>query len=116
MDHQDWEPIYLKAKQILNKKELEALNQENQLKNARSEIHSKVNKMEKQIEEGNFTHKKMDAFYGKELQKKRLSMGMTQKDIAQKINVPVKMINEIESGKAKHNGQLMNKLNRILTK
>ena len=63
---------------------------------------------------GNLKHKKMDVSFGKELQKKRLSKGMTQKDLAQKLNIPVKDINEIEAGKAKHNGQLMGKIKRIM--
>ena len=39
---------------------------------------------------------------------------MTQKDLAQKLNIPVKMINEIESGKAIHNPQVISKIKRIL--
>jgi ribosome-binding protein aMBF1 (putative translation factor) len=39
---------------------------------------------------------------------------MTQKDLAQKINLPVKTINEIECGKAKHNPQVVSKIKRIL--
>ena len=74
---------------------------------------SKESKLEEKIEQGKLSHKKMDTNYGKELQKKRLSKGMTQKDLANKINIPFKMINEIESGKAKHDGQIMNKLNRV---
>lgn len=45
--------------------------------------------------------------------KNRLSRGMTQKDLAQKINVQVKDINDIESSNGKYNGQLVNKINRI---
>ena len=41
---------------------------------------------------------------------------MTQKDIAQKLNIPAKDINEIESGKMKHNGQLMGKIKRLMMK
>ena len=46
----------------------------------------------------------MDIEFGKTLQKYRISQELTQKDIAQKLNIPVKDINEIESGKMKHNG------------
>jgi len=103
MDHQDWESIVVKIKN----NSLKAGDKKNH--------HVKTNetKLEEQVEDGKLSHKKMDANYGKELQKKRLSKGMTQKDLANKINVPLKMINEIESGKAKHNGQLMNKLHRV---
>jgi len=56
----------------------------------------------------------MDAGFGKVLQKYRLSQKMTQKDIAQKLNIPVKDINEIESGKMKHNGALMGRIKRLM--
>ena len=36
------------------------------------------------------------------------------RDLAQKLNIQVKDINEIESGKAKHNPGLMNKINRVM--
>jgi len=109
MEHQDWNTIYVKADKMKTDKERD-IN-----KNGKeSNYQSKINKLEKQIEDGNLSHKKMDVTYGKDLQKKRLAKGFTQKDLAQKINVQVKMINEIESGKAKHNGQLMNKINRIM--
>jgi ribosome-binding protein aMBF1 (putative translation factor) len=102
MEHQDWESIIVK---IQNPPKTD------DKKN--NYVKSKESKLEEQVEEGKLSHKKMDSNYGKALQKKRLSKGMTQKDLAKRINVPFKMINEIESGKAKHNGQLMNKLNRV---
>jgi|TARA_B110000971_G_scaffold219276_2_gene259990 ribosome-binding protein aMBF1 (putative translation factor) len=99
MEHQDWDQYIFKAKPS-------------------PKVHanapkSPAIKLEEKIEEGKMTHKKMDSGYGIYIQKHRLSRGMTQKDLAQKINVPVKDINDIESGKAKHNGQLMNKINRV---
>jgi len=104
MEHQDWDVFIMKNK---SKSKLKEENKEKEY------VKSKEHKIEEQIEEGKLSHKKMDVNYGKELQKKRLSKGMTQKDLANKINIPLKMINEIESGKAKHNGPVMNKLNRI---
>jgi len=104
MEHQDWDVF------IMKNKSKSKLKEEDKVKEY---VKSKEHKIEEQIEEGKLSHKKMDVNYGKELQKKRLSKGMTQKDLANKINIPLKMINEIESGKAKHNGPVMNKLNRI---
>ena len=112
MEHQDWTPIYIRATTELNKtpqqKEKEKNREENKVKFA------KENKIEKQIEDGNLKHKKMDVSFGKDLQKKRLSRGMTQKDLAQKLNIPAKDINDIEAGKAKHNPGLMYKINRSM--
>tara|TARA_B110000285_G_scaffold43460_1_gene48343 strand:- start:2606 stop:2929 length:324 start_codon:yes stop_codon:yes gene_type:complete len=105
MDHQDWDTF------IINNKSKSKVNEDGSKK--KEFVKSKEHKFEEQIEEGKMSHKRMDAAYGKELQKKRLSRGMTQKDLANKINVPFKLINDIESGKAKHNGPVMNKLNRL---
>ena len=112
MEHQDWTTVYTKANKEINK------TPEQRKKEKEREINAvkfaKENKIEKQIEDGNLKHKKMDVSFGKELQKKRLSKGMTQKDLAQKLNIPVKDINDIEAGKAKHNPGLMSKINRIM--
>lgn len=112
MEHQDWSTVYIKADKEINK------TPDQRKKEKEREINAvkfaKENKIEKQIEDGNLKHKKMDVSFGKELQKKRLSKGMTQKDLAQKLNTPVKNINEIEAGKAKHNPGLMNKINKIM--
>ena len=101
MEHQDWTPVVVKKK---NNKDNNPGNHEK----------SKVTKLEEQVEEGTMKHKKMDIGFGKTLQKYRLSQGYTQKDLATKLNIPVKDINEIEAGKAKHNGQLMGKIKRIM--
>lgn len=104
MEHQDWNTIYVKPKKTNNQEG----GKPNQY------VKSKEQKMNDAEEEGKLSHKKMDLEFGKTLQKYRLSQNMTQKDIAQKLNIPVKDINEIESGKMKHNGQLMGKIKRLM--
>jgi len=102
MEHQDWV-----VKIVKKKPEKEGGKKKQYVK-------SKEQKMNEKEEEGKLTHKKMDIEFGKTLQKYRLSQGLTQKDIAQKLNIPAKDINEIESGKMKHNGQLMGKIKRLI--
>jgi ribosome-binding protein aMBF1 (putative translation factor) len=104
MEHQDWNTVYVTPKKT---------NQESDHKK-KQYVKSKEQKMNDAEEEGKLTHRKMDLEFGKTLQKYRLSQNMTQKDIAQKLNIPVKDINEIESGKMKHNGQLMGKIKRLM--
>ena len=105
MEHQDWEVKVVKPKN--NNKTGEKKKQYTK---------SNEQKMNESEENGKLSHKKMDSEFGKTLQKYRLSQNMTQKDIAQKLNIPVKDINEIESGKMKHNGQLMGKIKRLINK
>ena len=104
MEHQDWKTlvIHQKVKKDETKKN--------------TFVKSNEQKMNESEEDGKLSHKKMDSEFGKTLQKYRLSQNMTQKDIAQKLNIPVKDINEIESGKMKHNGQLMGKIKRLMNK
>ena len=104
MEHQDWKPIVVKKNNSLNEGGSKK----------REYVKSKATKLEENIEEGKLSHKKMDLSFGKNLQKYRLSQGFTQKDLANKLNIQVKDINEIESGKAKHNGPLMGKIKRIM--
>ena len=106
MEHQDWNTVYVTPKKM---------NQGSDDKK-KQYVKSKEQKMNDAEEEGKLIHKKMDLEFGKTLQKYRLSQNMTQKDIAQKLNIPVKDINEIESGKMKHNGQLMGKIKRLINK
>lgn len=105
MEHQDWDTLFVSS----NKK-----NNNQEGSKSKQYAKSKEQKMSEAEEEGKLSHKKMDLEFGKTLQKYRLSQNMTQKDIAQKLNIPVKDINEIESGKMKHNGQLMGKIKRLI--
>jgi ribosome-binding protein aMBF1 (putative translation factor) len=111
MEHQDWDSFILKNKSSASKSNL---NEDGTKK--KEYVKSKETKIEEDIEEGKLSHKKMDLSFGKTLQKYRLSQGLTQKDLSTKLNVPVKDINEIEAGKAKHNGQLMGKIKRLMMK
>jgi|TARA_B110000495_G_C22955280_1_gene559645 ribosome-binding protein aMBF1 (putative translation factor) len=104
MEHQNWDTFFINNKENKSTKEGDK----------KQYVKSKETKLEENIEEGKLSHKKMDLSFGKTLQKYRLSQGLTQKDLSTKLNVHVKDINEIEAGKAKHNGQLMGKIKRLM--
>ena len=114
MEHQDWDTIYIKANKELNKSNKKKLNSQDKKIELHKQTFSKMNKIEKKIEDGNLKHEKISSDLGKIIQQKRLEKNMTQKDLAQKINQPVKIINEIESGKANKNPQVVSKIKRIL--
>jgi len=109
MEHQDWTPVYIRANKLLDKK-----NDEGNTDRDKINLFSKENKIDKKIEEGQLKHDKTPHEFGKLVQVKRLEKNMTQKDLAQKLNLPAKTINEIECGKAKHNPQVVSKIKRIL--
>ena len=61
-----------------------------------------------------FKIKKVSSSIGKEIQKGRLAKKMTQKQLAQAINVVPKVINEFESGKAVKNEGVKRKIANYL--
>jgi len=107
MDHQDWKPVYV----YLDKKSKDA----EKNKNISKKSPNKEQKMEEKIENCEKLKVKVTPVeIGRDIQKKRTELKLTQKDLAQKVNVTPKVILEIEAGKAKHNPQLIVKIKRFL--
>ena len=114
MDHQNWDVIYIRGNKELNKGKKEKEKEKEKATGDKKSSFLKENKMEKKIEEGNLKHDKVKLDISKTIQQKRLELGMTQKDLANKLNIPVKTIIDIESGKANKNQQLISKIKRNL--
>ena len=62
----------------------------------------------------NFRHAEVGHDFKMALMKARTAKGLKQAELAQRINCPAKVIQEYENGKAIPDGQVINKLNRIL--
>ncbi len=104
LDHQDWKAVIVKKtkeKSDKNKPKIKKV------------IDSNI-KMEKKIEEGNLEHKKISHELRVQIQQGRTSKGLTQKQLANSVNLPQSIINEIESGKAIYNHVQINKIKRVL--
>jgi len=109
MDHQNWDTIYVhldKKKQNTDKQDTRKQDTINS--------QSKERKLDKKIEEGTMSHQKMSGNFGNQLRSYRLEHKLTQKDLANKINRPVKIITDIENGSAKHNPHIISKLKRLM--
>ena len=102
LDHQDWSTI------IINKKE-----KTNNIPKVSHEK-QKQNKIEKKIEECDLKHKKIDNDLRVKIIQTRNSKGLNQKQLANKVNFPVSVISDIESGKAIYNDKQINKIKRFL--
>jgi len=104
--HQDWKPVIIQTTQ----------HEEGVKKSSikLSESHLKDNKLLKQVEDDELTHKKVSPELRKRIQQGRSALKLKQKDLAQKTNLPVSIINDIETGKAIYNHQHINKIKRIL--
>jgi len=112
LDHQDWKSIIVHSKHRNND-----LSQSKDIKVVKSKGGEKNkidHKIEKKVEEGDMKHKGISIELRKEIQTRRGSQNLTQKDLATRINLPVTVINDIESGKAIYNHQHINKVKRFL--
>jgi len=105
-DHQDWNPVIVKTKQTKEEKKITS----KKLSDRQQQEH----KLFKKDEEGDLKHDKVSQSIRKKIQGKRCELKWTQKELAQKCNLQVSIINEIETGKAKYNPQHVNKIKRIL--
>ncbi len=106
--HQDWKQVVLNKshtnKSDTNKTGIKKISQEKQ----------KDIKLHKQVEEDNLKHKKITQELRTIIIQTRASQKLKQKDLAQRCNLPVQVINEIESGKAIYNHQHINTIKRVL--
>ena len=112
MHHQDWEPVILQKKQSKTLTNNDMRNGKFQVRTKKSESAQKMNKIDNETEK--FTIKKISKKVSQEIQKGRLAKKLTQKQLANAINVSPKVINEMESGKAQPNEAVKRKIARVL--
>jgi ribosome-binding protein aMBF1 (putative translation factor) len=107
MEHQDWKQYIIHCKEPLKGTDVK-------VGSKKQNVPDKSKVMDEKIEKGDLKHQKIDPKLSKEIQKHRLSMGLTQKQLANKLSIPSKLINDIETGKALYNGQQISKIKRFL--
>jgi putative transcription factor len=73
-----------------------------------------MKKLDEQVEKGELKHKKINIDLKIEFQKWRQSQGLTQKQVAQKLNVTPSIINNFETGKLNHDPKLVSKIKRMI--
>ena len=106
VSHQDWKPVIVKTKTTLK--------EDKQSTKKISDSQLQENKLLKKVDNDELSHTKISPELRKQIQQKRSSLGLTQKQLAQRVNFPVSIINEIETGKAIYNPQQINKIKRFL--
>ena len=105
LEHQNWSP------QVIRKKKD---NIDGGSKKKISQSQQRDNKLMKKADNDDLKHDKITLELRVKIQQGRSSQKWTQKDLANRCNLPVTVINEIESGKAIYNPQQINKIMRIL--
>jgi len=106
LGHQDWTSVVVKTKQTKEEHKTSS--------KTLSISQQKDIKLLIQVENDELTHKKVSPDQRKQIQQKRCQLKWKQKDLAQKTNLPVSVINDIETGKAIYNPQHITKIKRIL--
>jgi ribosome-binding protein aMBF1 (putative translation factor) len=104
LDHQDWKTIVVKKPKE---------NVKNTKKKVNNDSQKKIS-VEKKAEEGNLEQKKYTLELRQSIMKGRSVKSLTQKQMAQSINLPLQVISDIESGKGVYNPQHVNKIKRFL--
>ena len=104
LDHQDWKSVILNPSKNNKIESGKKISQEKQ----------KDIKLHKQVENDELVHKKITNELKTKIIQARCSKKLKQKDLANQCNLPVSVINDIESGKAIYNPQQINKIKRIL--
>jgi len=103
--HQDWKTIVVKKN--TNK------NIESTKKKLNNTTLKKIS-IENKADNDDLKHKQISLDMRKNIQKARCDKNMTQKELANRVNLSVQIISDIESGKAIYNEQHINKLKRFL--
>ena len=102
ISHQDWTTV-VKNKQP-NKPNTKKVSQSQQ----------RDIKLMKQVDNDELQHTKIPPELRTKIIQGRASQKLKQKDLAQRCNLPISVINDIESGKAIYNPQHINKIRRVL--
>jgi putative transcription factor len=97
MNHQDWKPVVLRKK--------------TEHKTKRSVGNKKFHKLDSDDPDA---PKKISLSAGKQIQQARCDKKLSQKQLAQLLNVKAQLITDYESGKAIPSRSVLNKLNRAL--
>lgn len=106
LDHQDWKTI------VINNKKTVKETKDNKKKYCNNTLLLKS--IEKKADNDQLKHKKLTLELRNSLIKARNSLKLTQKELANKTNLSVQIINDIESGKSIYNHQHIQKLKRVL--
>lgn len=107
-DHQDWKTIIVKSKLGTNKQP------EKKVTVKKKPNNSNIINIEKKADNDDLKHKKIPDELRIKIIQARNSKKYTQKQLAIMCNLPLNIINDIESGKAIYNHQHINKIKRTL--
>ena len=109
-DHQDWKTIIMNSS--LKKRDKGPI--VTVTKSKQTSINQTAIKLEKKVDNDELKHAKVPDELRIKIIQNRNSKKITQKQLANGVNLPLNTIAEIESGKAIYNHQHINKIKRYL--
>lgn len=119
-DFQDWDTQVIQRRQPTRPKLSQSHLREGQYVSLNKGIQNKATNYDAQRmrkldqEDETFRHKKVDRRFSLKVQQARLVRKLTQKQLAQKLNLPVDVITKYENGTAINDGQVTGKLKQFL--
>ena len=106
LDHQDWKQVVIGQKKSKTKSP--------KTKREKNPENRKLLKLEKKAENDELKHDKVTKELRTKIQQGRASKGLTQKQLANNVNLPLQKITESENGKAIYNHKDINRIKRYL--
>lgn len=106
--HQDWNTVILR-----NPKAQKAVQQKQQQR-VKTVDNQSVDEKKLLSETESFHHKKVSVEDSKKIVQARVAAKLTQAQLAQRLNISSKDINDIERGVALYNGNLIAKIKKLL--
>lgn len=128
MSFQDWNEVKWDKRGEKNKNESDKTYINNQMRKGnvistlkptsanqnKINIVTNANKIDK--EEDTFKHPTISLSVAKKISQARVEKKLTQKELAQQLSLPFKIIQDYEAGKAIPNAMILNKIEKILNK
>jgi DNA-binding transcriptional regulator YiaG len=110
-DHQDWTPVVLSGKKPISHKPAKIEIQDRSAQQARQEA-IQIAKVENETE--NFHVQRIPMALSQEILRARCAQKLSQKELAQRMNLQASVITSYENGTAIPNHQILQKISRTL--
>ena len=114
MSHQDWEPVIFKKRIPVKVKEAKAKGLTTQQNTNKKNVNYENTVSMRKLENEEVEIKKIEHSVSKIIQKARMNAKLSQKDLAQKLNLKPTVIQNYESGKAIPNKMILVKMGKML--
>lgn len=115
-EHQDLEQVILHSKKLNKRQDIKNQKRNNLINNTgvekKKHVDTKLHKIENETE--NMKVEKINKSISQEIRNNRTKMNLKQKDLANRINMPVQIIQQYENGSSQTDIKILLKLEKVL--